>query len=246
MVTVLIGVESNAEETNNFTQSSNSAERPWYAGIVTSYLIANGDVNFYGNTQSIYGGSPTVGMDDGRALSLIFGRDLSDGWSLEGQVSYQNIQSSLSPVLGFDDRSEDWFTVDAEIESTIFMLNGIYDFDIGASWFKPYLKGGIGVSRNKTDRANIAVEYNSAIWDGSVLQGQLVDDISYPTGKSTEFAWNVGAGLVFDLSEKIDLSFEYGFMNLGEALTETDGAGDALGFSDVSAQSISLGIDYRF
>jgi opacity protein-like surface antigen len=246
LVTILMGVESNAEETNNFKQSSESAERPWYAGIVTSYLIASGDANFYGNTQSIYGGSPTFGMDDGRALSLTFGRDFSDGWRLQGQISYQNMQSNVSPVSGFDDRSEDLFAVDAEIESTLLMLNGFYDFDIGANWFKPYLKGGIGVSRNKTTQANIAVEYNSAIWDGSVLQGQFVDDIQYPEGKSTEFAWNIGAGLVFDVSENFDLSFEYGFLDLGEALTETTGGGDALGWSDLSAQSISLGIDYRF
>ena len=246
LAVILASVASNADETNSFTKQSDVTGRLWRAGITMSYLMADGYASFHGSTQAIYGGMPTIGMDDGRALSLTVGTDIGDGWRLQGQVEFLNTQSSTSPVMGFDDRSLDMFSVDAEIESTIFMLNSFYDFDTGSAWFKPFVKGGIGLSRNKTTQANVAVEYNSAIWNGSVLEGQFLDDIEYPDGKATEFAWNIGAGLLFNVSEHLDLSLEYGFLDIGEALTETDSGGDALGWGDLTAESISLGIDYRF
>jgi hypothetical protein len=121
----------------------------WYGSVSASYLDVGGSLEFFGNTASIYGGTPTIDMDDGTRFSLAFGVKAPRGWRLEGDFGYLTLNSDADPVFGLNDRAEDSFSVDAEIESLVFMLNGIYDFDIGNPGLVPYLKGGIGVARNK-------------------------------------------------------------------------------------------------
>jgi len=237
---------ADAEETNPTNQEFSIANLQWYAGVNTAYLKPGGDVSFYGSTASIYGGTPNIGMDDGGAISLTFGAEVGNGWRLQGDFGYLNMRTDTSSALGVDDRSDDVFTLDAEVESLVFMLNGVYDFDIGRSRFTPFVKGGIGWARNKSTQTSLDVEFNSAIWSGSIYEGQVLDDYRYPEGQATEFAWNIGAGLRLDLSDHFAIALEYGLLDLGEALTETDDNGEALGWNDLTTEQLSLGIDYRF
>ena len=237
---------ADAEEVNSPNREFSLANLQWYAGVNTAYLKPGGDVSFYGNTSSIYGGTPTIGMDDGGAISLTLGAEVGNGWRLQGEFGYLNMRTDTSSVMGIDDRSDDVFALDAEVESLVFMLNGVYDFDIGSSRFTPFVKGGIGLARNESTQTSLDVEFNSAIWDGSIYEGQVLDNYRYPEGRATEFAWNVGAGLRLDLSNHFAMALEYGLLDLGEAQTGTDDNGDALGWNDFKTEQLSLGIDYRF
>ena len=218
----------------------------WYGNVSVSYLDVGGELEFFGNTASVYGGTPTIDMDDGARLSLAFGFGASRGWRLEGEFGYLALNSDADAVFGINDRAEDTFSVDAEVESLIFMLNGIYEFDIGNPKFLPYVKGGVGVARNKATQALLDVNYAAPIWDGSVFEGESLVGYAYPEGEVTEFAWNVSAGLRLKLSQQLSLAFEYGFTDLGEAITGTDENGDALGISDLSTQKLTLGLTYDF
>jgi opacity protein-like surface antigen len=218
----------------------------WYGSVSASYLNVGGDLEFFGNTASVYGGTPTIDMDDGGRLSLAFGIKAPQGWRLEGDVGYLTLNSDADQVFGLDDRAEDSFSVDAEIESLVFMLNGIYDFDIGNQKILPYVKAGVGVARNKATQALLDVNYVAPIWDGSIFEGESLTGYAYPEGEVTEFVWNVGAGLRLQLSRKFSLAFEYGFTDLGEAVTGTDENGDALGITDLNTQQLTLGLTYDF
>jgi len=67
------------------------------------------------------------------------------------------------------------------------MANGYYDLDLGLS-VKPHVGAGVGVGRIQLDEK----------------QGDLVEtDGKY--GRFTTFAWNVMAGLVWSMNDKIDL-----------------------------------------
>lgn len=218
----------------------------WFGSVSTTYLDSSGEVTFHGTTASVYGGTPTIKMDDGLGLSLALGIETSDGWRLSGDLSYVTANSSSDAVFGIDDRADDTFVLDAEIESLVFMLNGSYDFDIGLDRFTPFLKAGVGVARNKTKSALLDVSYDSLIWNGTSFDDLDALGISFPAGRTTEFAWNIGAGIRMALSERFELSMAYGLMDLGNAVTETNDGGDALAFSDLISQRVQLELDYRF
>lgn len=218
----------------------------WYGSVNSAYLVSSSDVNFYGTTSSVYGGAPTIEMDDGSRLSLALGLEIPGGWRLEGELAYLNLNTDNSSVFGIDDRADDVFVIDAEVESLVFMLNAAYDFGLSDSRFRPFVKGGIGVARNKTTQADLDVQFNSPIWNGSVFEGQSLSDYPYPEGKSTQFAWNIGVGLKMQLAQKFALSLEYGLIDIGKTQTGFAENGDLLGFDDLTIQQLSLGIDYRF
>lgn len=236
----------NADEYQLDSRSIDWSSLNWFAGVDVSYLNAGGDINFAGTTNSVYGGTPTISMDDGGRLALRFGFETRGAWRIEGDLGYVKTYSDTRPFIGFDDRSDDLFSVDAEIESLTFMLNGSYDFDIGSSRFTPFLQGGVGVSRNRTTSTSLDVEFNSAIWDGTQFEGLSLTGYEYPEGSSTEFAWSFSAGLRAHLSRHFSATLEYGLLSLGDALTETDANGDALGVSDLMLEQLTLGLDYRF
>jgi len=235
-----------ADEFDSSDSAFNFLDLQWYGSLNAGYLKPGGEVSFFGNTASIYGGTPTVDVDDGGRVSLAIGFVGPGGWRLEGDFGYLNMRTDTSPVFGVDDRAGDSFVLDAEVESLVFMLNGIYEFDMGNSRFTPFIKGGIGVARNKTTQALLDVQFNAAIWDGTVFEGQSLTDVAYPEGRRTEFAWNISAGLRMALTERFALSLAYGLIDLGEALTDTDENGDALGFSDLVTEQLSLGLYFRF
>ena len=226
-------------------QSRGLAELDWYGGVTGSYLIGGGDVDLFGTTPSLYGGVPTLDMDDGGRVSLILGVQGPRGWRFEADLGYLTLETDTAIAGGFDDRDGDLFAVDAEIESLTFMLNAAYDFDIGSPRFTPFVKGGVGVARNEVSGATLDVDFNSPFWDGSAFEGQSIE-YAYPEGDTTEFAWNLSAGLRMQLSQQFSLMFEYGYIDIGETVTGTDENGDALGFTDLGNQQLSLGLMYRF
>ncbi|MCH9693592.1 MAG: porin family protein [Gammaproteobacteria bacterium] len=218
----------------------------WFGNLSATYMDAGGDVEFHGNTASLYGGSPEIALDDGQNVSLAVGFQTQDGWRLSAELAQASLASSTAGVFGFDDRIDDTFRVDAEIESLLFMLNGGYDFDIGSDRFTPFFEGGVGVARNKWNQAILDVSYDSLLWNGTTLDDQQLIGYSYPDGENTEFAWSASLGLRVALSEQFDLALSYGFIDLGQAATGTDANGDALGVDDLSSQQLQLGLDFAF
>lgn len=242
-ISVLAALPSHAAETDGLFSFS---DLEWFGNLSATYMDSNGDINFYGNTASVYGGTPSISMDDGEGLSFAVGFKTRDGWRLSAELGRMRLSSSANDVFGLDDRIDDTFRVDAEIESLVFMLNGGYDFDIGSERFTPFLKAGVGIARNESRHAILDVSYDSLIWNGTSLDDQQLIGYSYPNGETTEFAWSASVGLRMALSERFDLSLSYGLMDLGEALTEADDGGDALGFDDISSQQWQLGLDFEF
>ena len=249
--TVFLGVLlslpfAKADELNNSGGAFDYSSLNWFGNLSTTYMDSSGDINFYGTTTSVYGGTPTISMDDGQSVSLAFGFKTRDGWRLSAEIGQVSTNSNTSDYFGLDDRIDDSFRVDAEIESFVFMLNGGYDFDIGLERFTPFFEGGVGVARNESKYALLGVSYDSLIWNGTSFDDQQLEGYAYPSGKTTEFAWTVSAGLRMALTERFDLSFSYGLMDMGEAVTGTDAGGDALGFDDLSSQQWKLGLDFEF
>ncbi len=217
----------------------------WYGGVSTGYVFADGDARLAGPTVSVYGGTPTIEMDDSGRFSLVIGAALPSGLRLEGELGYLNLDTKSSPVMGFDDRAEDEFRLDATIESLVFMFKGAYDFYPETAFFRPYVTAGVGIARNDA-RAGLDVEFNAPLWNGTTFENTTLVDDRFPGSVSTEFAWTAGIGFKLALADRLGLSLEYGITDLGAAATGLDGNGDAIGFDDLDLQHITLGLDYQF
>jgi opacity protein-like surface antigen len=218
----------------------------WFATVETQYIDSSGDARFVGTTASVYGGTPSIKMDDGLGMSLGLGFETTGGWRFSGDIAYLSTNSRTNAVFGVDDRADDTFILDAEVESVVFMLKSSFDFDIGLDRLTPFLKGGIGVARNESKNTLLDVYYDSLIWNGTSFDDLEVSGISYPGGSTTDLAWSIGAGIRMALSERLELSMAYGYTDLGEAVTGTNAGGDALAFDDLISQQVQIGLELRF
>ncbi len=117
--------------------------------------------------------------------------------------------------------------------STTFTTNLAYDFVLKSSKLRPYLKGGIGVAWNKAE-ADVLGPGPSAGWG------------VYSAGTDTRFAWSQGAGLAYPVDERLSLTAEYRYMDLGSAETGGDINGQRMRFDDLGSHEMTLGLRYAF
>ena len=114
MISACTALPSHAAETDGLF---NYSDLEWFGNLSATYMDSNGEINFYGNTASVYGRTPSISMDDGEGLSLAVGFKTRDGWRLSVELGQISLSSSTNDVFGLDDRIGDTFRVDAEIES---------------------------------------------------------------------------------------------------------------------------------
>ncbi len=221
------------------------ADAPWYGSFHSGYVLSDSNASFVGTTQSVYGGSPTIEMDDGLRFSFALGRQLFDNWRLSLEMGYISIEPEGNIVSGLDLRDEDVFRLGGDIESYTLMVNVGYDFNDLNWWMTPFVKAGIGASYNKADTP-LSVEFNSDIWQGTSFEGQVLTDYSFPGNDTTEFAWNASIGFKRKMAERLSLRVEYGWLSLGEASSGVDSSNDAIVYDDLGSQQFSFGIDYDF
>ena len=222
-------------------------EGAWYASMRAGVLADIGsEGQFIGPTETVYGGTPLIAMDDGSQLILAVGREMFSDWRLEFELGLVSSQTSSAAVAGTGPRLEDVFELRADVDSVVFMANIGYDFNHLNWWAKPYLRGGIGLADTDVD-ALLSVEYNSPIWTGTALAGATVNDQPFAGADyDVEFAWTMAAGFKKAIAERFALRFEYSFLSRGEAATGLNEDGDFVRFSDLDSHQFSLGVDYRF
>jgi opacity protein-like surface antigen len=224
---------------------TSASESEWYGSLKAGYLFGDGEAILIGTTSSVYGGFPSIAMDNGGEISIATGRLMPNGWRLEAELGFLNLDTDSGVVSGLDDRADDSFRLDGSVDSTVLMFNTLIDLNVNSERFTPYLKAGIGLARNEA-QASLDVEYASAIWNGTSLEGQSASGIPYSDAFETSFAWNIGAGVRTALTDRFLMTLEFGFVDLGDAVTAIDENNDAVEFSDLSSQRLLLGLNYRF
>ncbi len=137
---------------------------------------------------------------------------------LEGELSYRQNDFDQFTVLGFD------FDMDGDTSALGLMVNGFYDIGTGTSW-KPYLGGGIGLA---------LVSIN----DATVVGIPLADD------DDTVFAYQLGAGLGYEVNPNLTISLDYRFFaTVDPDFTDPTG----IEFSaEYMSHNIGLGLRYGF
>lgn len=113
---------------------------------------------------------------------------------------------------------------------------------MGNTSIKPYLGGGVGISRN--DSGN-DVEYNNGSPDGFTTKGVTI----------TQFAYKFSAGTLLSLTEKISVDLNYQYVNLGGFKGGTTVLNNGvfnntleapLNGGEIKTQELMVGLQYKF
>lgn len=120
-------------------------------------------------------------------------------------------------------------TIKSDVDSQTFFMNVYYDFATGTA-FTPYIGGGIGVASNHTKAT-----------------GTVIATGAQATYKrtQTEFAWNLGAGCAYALTDNWSLSAGYRYLDLGKVVWG-DKTSPELTSKDITAHEVTLGLRYQF
>jgi opacity protein-like surface antigen len=137
--------------------------------------------------------------------------DLDNNLVLNGAIGYNFGSVRLEGAVGY--QNHDLSNIDDEdIALLTIMANAYYDFDAG-SGIKPYIMGGAGIANVDTS------------WDD---QDEIV------------FAWQIGAGLGFEVAYNttVDVGYRY--------LKPSDFENDSVGTIKCESHNMMLGLRYQF
>lgn len=128
-----------------------------------------------------------------------------------------------------------------KVKSWTTMLNLYYDIAT-VNGFTPYVTSGLGVAKNKTNNYTISATGPNGFARQAV----------YNKGNKTNFAWKVGVGSKYQISQDFDLDLRYQYANLGKFETSSAFYGGGVKHNGVAkkgtikAHEVLLGLAYKF
>jgi len=144
------------------------------------------------------GSSPIVGAGVGVKLLPFLRTDVT----LSYRPSYSFTAPDTTLVPGTVGRGD--------VKTLAALVNAYYDFPSFAG-FTPYVGGGVGVARNEVGTTTLS--------DPS--SGAAVATLSGST--TTQFAWQVSAGISYAILPAVALDFGYRYFDAGEGRSGTSG-----------------------
>jgi opacity protein-like surface antigen len=172
------------------------------------YVGATGGANFLQNSKKHHGHKNRY--DTGYLVGGFVGYRWCEGFRVEGEVSYRSAHlksihvrsESGSDVVAVSSSSEDRHGHGNRNNSTwAYMANLYYDIDT-CSAFTPYVGGGIGY-------ANVRRSHHHHEVFGS-------ESSSHHSNRRSGFAWQVIAGVGYEVLPCVDLALEYRFFKNNE------------------------------
>lgn len=118
------------------------------------------------------------------------------------------------------------------IASTTVLLNVLYDFNVGSTWWRPYAGFSVGYARNRSD-----MFYN----DQANNRGELNEVMT-----THNIAWGLTGGGQFDFNDNWYAEAAYRFLNTGDLKAGYTPAGIRLESDTVHRHELRLGFGYRF
>lgn len=180
--------------------------------------------------------------DSGERYQIGVGAKLSDFLRADITVSYRDNMSEVGAYLdadGIPNKAANELDNSAFQTSNLTTMLNIYvdpfslaGLDTGA--FSPYLQGGIGWARNKTKD----LKFTNA--------GTIFGDTH------NDFAWQIGAGVLYEITDNLKLDLSYHYIDMGEARASNsyNNGGTTLNLGnidfDLQAHEVLLGLQYQF
>jgi opacity protein-like surface antigen len=189
--------------------------------IIPSGVYARGSLGFSWSSEDEIDYSPLWGIGIGYRINPNLRADFTIDWR-----DRYNVEGGQGFALGGT-------AIDSKVDNRAYMLNLYYDLERlpiiqlpGA--FKPYVGGGIGMSRIEINDRDVLV-------DGRV--SRLTND------NKNQFAWQLMIGAGYNFTPEMTLDLGYRYANLGEAeMSSTEGSIS----SDLNVHELVATVRYQF
>jgi len=188
----------------------------------------------WNKNDSAFGGALAIGYDFNKQARIPVRAELE--YALFSEVSGKKTQD-FEGVLGGDVSMRGKQKIQAQ---TLF-VNAYYDFR-NETPFTPYLGAGIGLAFLRS-KGSGNIEHTLP----------FEDSFSIGSKTTTNFAWNIGTGVAYDVTNNIALDLGYRFAGLGKANTKSltdDFNGIELSFQNktknVYMHQLALGVRFTF
>jgi outer membrane autotransporter protein len=155
-------------------------------------------------------GAVGIGMPGSLETQYEGDLDLDNGLVLNGAVGYNFGSARLEAAVGY--QNHDLSDYDYDVSLLTLMANAYYDIDTDSS-VRPYIMGGVGMANA---------------------------DTSWNDQDETVFAWQVGAGLGFEIADNTTLDLGYRY------LKPNDFDNDSVGDVKSESHNVMLGLRYQF
>ncbi|MDO6591162.1 porin family protein [Loktanella sp. D2R18] len=196
------------------------ANSDYYVSVFAgANMLSDIDTDYYGSEYS-------VGFDTGFVAGVTVGKKISDTLRVEGELSFARAAAAdfSAGYNGYTYVDSD--PADGDLDATYLLVNLWYDFpSTGPMGY--YVGGGLG---------------------GAKVEGDIsFDGASYGYGPGeTKLAGQIGAGLMYDVSQTLTLDVGYRFKYVGDVdFDDNDGSGVYTG-GDVQSHSLQAGLMYNF
>lgn len=216
-----------------FMATSAMAENSWYMSADLGLQVPDGEATHAGEHAP---NTPSYDFDEGVVAGLAVGYYINDAFRVEAEARFRNQETEDGNLFGYNSRSSETFNLGGEVDTTTIMANLIYEFD-NTSNFTPYIKGGLGIAYSDAS-ADLDIQPTFTTFG-------FTDRWQYPDNDETNFAWSIGAGVDYNLTENLLLGLEYQYIDMGDISTGVDINGDWIDY-DLSAHEITVGITYLF
>lgn len=213
-----------------------------YGSVMLGYSQQISESEPYGNNIAADPDFPgEFDSGDGKIAGIGMGYVFNEQIRIEGRLGFHRGEFR-DTKFGTGERDGEEYILDGDIEATTLTIDGFYDIPTN-SIFTPYLKAGLGISRNN---------YSARLGGAGVAEFDPFDGTvdgyydNYTDQTSTNFSWNVGFGGSVLLSEKFTLFAEYQYLSLGDAETEQDDFTDGFRIDNAAVHEVFLGIRTSF
>jgi len=163
------------------------------------------------------------------ALGAALGYEFEAPCRVEVEYTYRtNFENNKRPT------KDGTHNVDMDLTAHSLLLNVYFDIK-NSTPFTPYVMGGLGASFLHTDSQEDPLTVGAR-------------DYTEEEVTKTRFAWNVGAGVGYALTDRWTLDLMLRYVDLGQAYWKSSvpGIDDADAVGDISATELLLGVRYKF
>lgn len=209
-----------------------------YADTSGPYVAAKAGASFMnfsdGKWQSVQAGDQTDQYNRSKsntvfAFGAALGYELNLPLRVELEYMYRtNFEHDKKPT------PNGLFDSETDLTTHTVLANLFYDFR-NTTPFTPFLMGGIGLAVHRTDNHVTGLSY--------------VGDYEGSEVTRTQFAWNVGTGLAYELTDNLTLDMLARYVDMGKAKwknTNRTSNDKGSGSGNISATEVLLGIRYAF
>ena len=214
------------------------------------YLAGSGDGtgssgNMGSSTDNTFGGSIAIGYDFSKKFNVPIRTELEYAAFSTAKAKHYELVVAPPPSPNVEDL---WMEKSFQIQ-TLF-LNAYWDIKTGTQ-FTPYVGAGLGIGFIDTKLRDWGASYNLGYDPSDPLYDY--DPFSYSFSKrGTNFAWNLSAGLGYDITDNWTIDAGYRFVSYGSVNSAkeqgegSDGVATYYKTKNLYQHQFALGIRYTF